>query len=338
MSLFCPGNFHHLRSNLGCTSTIKFLALRYISPKQFPARIYNLRNSAQVNEARSEPHSSSVTCNNPLLHLRNGLVDVGARSNETTRLKSRKLSTIGATPRKTQIPIVGISPKKDKKQPELCGAKVVNCYDSEPGNSVVGKATDRPATILVFDIETTGLSRENERIIEFAVRDLNGGKNSAFETLINPEKKDVTNTYIHGIRDDMVNNPNVPTFRELLPILLRYVRSRQMPGKPVLWVAHSGRRFDVPFLVKEFQRCSMTIPEDWMFLDSLALARQLVLANGCKLPSASLSALREHYGIPLTGPAHRAMQDVTVLCYVFQRITFDLKLTVPQLLEKAFRP
>ncbi|XP_042469479.1 exonuclease DPD1, chloroplastic/mitochondrial-like isoform X2 [Zingiber officinale] len=315
MSLFCPGNFHHLRSNLGCTSTINYLALRYISPKQFPARIYNLRNSAQVNEARSEPHSSSATCNNPLLHLRDGLVDVGARSNETTRLKSRKLSTIGATPRKTQIPRVGISTKKDKKQPELCGAKVVNCYDSEPG-----------------------LSRENERIIEFAVRDLNGGKNSSFETLINPEKKDVTNTYIHGIRDDMVNNPNVPTFRELLPILLRYVRSRQMPGKPVLWVAHSGRRFDVPFLVKEFQRCSMTIPEDWMFLDSLALARQLVLANGCKLPSASLSALREHYGIPLTGPAHRAMQDVTVLCYVFQRITFDLKLTVPQLLDKAFRP
>lgn len=209
MSLFCPGNFHHLRSNLGCTSTIKFLKLQYTSPKQFPARIYNLRNSTQVNEARPQPHSSSGTCSNPLQHLRNGLVHVRARSNETTGLKSRKLSTIGATPRKTEKSIVGASTKIAAMQPELYGAKTVNCYDSEPSISV-GKVIDRPTTILVFDIETTGFNRENERIIEFAVRDLIGGKNSTFETLINPETV-VTNAYVHGIRNDMVNKPNVPT-------------------------------------------------------------------------------------------------------------------------------
>lgn len=58
---------------------------------------------------------------------------------------------------------------------------------------------------------------------------------------------------------------------------------------------------------------------------------------GTKLSSVSLENLREHYKIPLTGSAHRAMQDVTTLCYVLQKMTFELKLTVPQLLEKSFR-
>lgn len=53
-----------------------------------------------------------------------------------------------------------------------------------------------------------------------------------------------------------------------------------MDGRPVIWVAHNGRRFDVPFMIKEFQRCSVEIPPDWMFVDTLPLARQLVKADG----------------------------------------------------------
>ncbi|GJN08111.1 hypothetical protein PR202_ga26002 [Eleusine coracana subsp. coracana] len=144
-----------------------------------------------------------------------------------------------------------------------------------------------------------------------------GGKNSTFQTLINPEK-DVRNTHVHGISNRMLTRPEVPKFGELIPILLQYVWSRQMDGKPVLWVAHNGRTFDVPFLIFEFRRCKMEMP-------------------GSKLSSVSLEKLREHYKIPITGSAHRAMQDVTTLCYVLQKLTFELKLTVPQLLEKSFR-
>ncbi|OEL20343.1 Pentatricopeptide repeat-containing protein [Dichanthelium oligosanthes] len=173
-------------------------------------------------------------------------------------------------------------------------------------------------------------------IIEFAVRDLMGGKKSTFQTLINPEKE-VRNTYVHGISNSMLCRPDVPRFGELIPILLQYVSSRQMDGKPVLWVAHNGRSFDVPFLIFEFRRCKAEMPGDWLFVDTLPIARQLVDSSGSKLSSASLEKLRERYKIPLTGSAHRAMQDVTTLCYVLQKLTFELKLTVPQLLEKSFR-
>lgn len=64
-------------------------------------------------------------------------------------------------------------------------------------------------TIIVFDIETTGFSRENERIIEIAMQDLLGGKNSTFQTLVNPERY-VPNQHIHGISTHMVSKPEIP--------------------------------------------------------------------------------------------------------------------------------
>ncbi|ESR32692.1 hypothetical protein CICLE_v100054352mg, partial [Citrus x clementina] len=60
-----------------------------------------------------------------------------------------------------------------------------------------------------LDIETTGFFRDGERIIEIAIRDLAGGKNSCFQTLVNPERH-VPNSHIHGITTKMVNRSYVP--------------------------------------------------------------------------------------------------------------------------------
>ncbi|XP_068661004.1 exonuclease DPD1, chloroplastic/mitochondrial-like [Aristolochia californica] len=191
-------------------------------------------------------------------------------------------------------------------------------------------------TVLVFDIETTGFSRNHDRIIEFALQDLFGGRNSTFQTLVNPERF-VPNTDIHGISTNMVNRHDVPRWKELAPILVRYVQSRQKPGGIVLWVAHNGRRFDVPFLIKECSRCSMDIPPDWFFVDTLPLARQLVKPDGSKLSSFSLKSLGEHFGIPLLGEAHRAMSDVNMLSSVLQKMTFELKIPISGLVERSFK-
>ncbi|KAK9291534.1 hypothetical protein L1049_019482 [Liquidambar formosana] len=192
------------------------------------------------------------------------------------------------------------------------------------------------ATVIVFDIETTGLSRENERIIEIALQDLLGGENSTFQTLVNPERY-VPNSHVHGITTHMVNRPDVPRMVDLIPILLQYVSSRQKPGGYVVWVAHNARCFDVPFLIKEFGRCSIEVPPDWLFVDTLPLAREL-MKSGSKLSSGvSLQALRQYYEIPLVGSAHRAMSDVNILSLILQRMTFDLKLPVSSLIERSFK-
>lgn len=298
------GNFHQLRNSLGGNCSIKLLRFHtgVNNGKVVEARRRNLRPLSTKVEGRNQKSQISKLCNINM-NLYDGTVE------SATNININKS--------------------------DIHEYKAIQCYNLQQKISD-DKIFDRPATILVVDIETTGFSRQTERIIEIAVRDLIGGKNSTFQTLINPEK-DVTNTDVHGISSRMVNRSDVPRFEELIPILLQYVRSRQIDGKPVLWFAHNGRRFDVPFIIREFQRCSREVPDEWLFVDTLPLARQLVKPDGSKLTSFSLKSLREHYEIPLMGPAHRAMQDVMTLSYVLQRITFDLKLTVPELIVRAFR-
>lgn len=97
---------------------------------------------------------------------------------------------------------------------------------------------------------------------------------------------------------------------DLIPILIKYVNSRLQPGEIAVYVAHNARRFDVPFLTKEFSRCSMNVPDNWRFLDTLPLAREWMKQNGSVPSKASLQALREYFGIPLDDSAHRDMSDV----------------------------
>ncbi|KAJ1417165.1 Ribonuclease H-like superfamily [Sesbania bispinosa] len=190
-------------------------------------------------------------------------------------------------------------------------------------------------TVIVFDIETTGFSRENERIIEIALRDLQGGENSTFQTLVNPQRS-VPNSDIHGITTQMVCQPDVPRMKDLIPILLHYVRSREKPGGYVLFVGHNARCFDVPFIINELRRHSIKMPPNWLFVDTLPLARELIKSEGRKPASTSLAALRELYGVEVDGSAHRAMVDVNTLSMILPRLTFDLKLTLSDLVKKSF--
>ncbi|KAM6597831.1 hypothetical protein CsatA_008355 [Cannabis sativa] len=188
-------------------------------------------------------------------------------------------------------------------------------------------------TIICFDIETTGFSRDSDCVIEIALQVLRGGKNSTFQTLVNPNKF-VPNTKVHGITSSMVNRRDVPRMKDLIPILLQYVSSHQMPGGKVLLVAHNARTFDVPFLISEFSRCSIEVPSDWLFLDTLPLARELMKIEGSK--KASQKDLMEHFQIKREGDAHRAESDVKGLTLILRRLTFDLKLSTLDLLERSF--
>ncbi|KAE8724110.1 Detected protein of confused Function [Hibiscus syriacus] len=127
-------------------------------------------------------------------------------------------------------------------------------------------------SIFVFDIETTGFCRETGRIIEFAIRDLLGGKNNCLHTLINPDRH-VPNSHIHDISTAMDER-----------------RSQRIPGSPCLLIAHNARCFDVP-LMKEFTRCSMDIPYNYWFFDNGPLGREWMKLNGSR--QYSLQALIE---------------------------------------------
>lgn len=55
-----------------------------------------------------------------------------------------------------------------------------------------------------------------------------------------------------------------------------FVEGRRKGNADVILIAHNGRRFDVPFIMKECHRCSMEIPSHWYFVDSMDIAKTML--------------------------------------------------------------
>ncbi|XP_078159715.1 exonuclease DPD1, chloroplastic/mitochondrial-like [Carex rostrata] len=196
-----------------------------------------------------------------------------------------------------------------------------------------GGTIDQTATILVLDLGTTGVNSKKDQITEIAIRDLKGGPDSTFHTLVNPElplKNHKTN--------QILTKSNVPRYFCLM--LLKWVKSRRMDSKLVLLVAHNGHCFDFPFLVRAFEQNGNQIPNDWLLLDSLPFARQLRHPDGTKLEKGNhkLNDLVTFCNVVPEGSAHKAMADVNALCFVLQHMTFVLKLTITDLIKRSFTP
>lgn len=103
----------------------------------------------------------------------------------------------------------------------------------------------------VIDVETTGLSPSNDRIVEIALVRLSitGEITGEWSRRINPEGP-VGATHIHGIRQQDVEN--APLFHEIIPDL-----NARLCG---LAVAAHNARFDLSFLSNEYRRAGWDLP------------------------------------------------------------------------------
>ncbi len=165
---------------------------------------------------------------------------------------------------------------------------------------------------LVLDLETTGFSPCDDGIVEIsAIRVDTGGTGQHFSTLVNPGRPiPGAASAIHGLRDeDVVHSPKAA---EALELLLEFLEAPK-----TLWVAHNAG-FDSSFLGHGFLRAGRTLPENPM-LDSLALARSAWPG----VPSRSLEALAEGYGVPVH-QKHRAMADCQTLAHLLPLLVRDL--------------
>lgn len=178
---------------------------------------------------------------------------------------------------------------------------------------------------IFFDTETTGTNPHNDRIIEIAAYDASTGK--SFERLINPGISIPAETImIHQITDSMVKDAS--SFGEVAKEFLEFCHS------DVALIGHNADGFDVPFLRAEFKRINMTMPEQWLFIDSLKWSRRYRK----DLPRHSLQFLRQTYGIS-SNQAHRALNDVMTLYEVFTAMTDDLSCEqIASLLNKQSVP
>lgn len=177
---------------------------------------------------------------------------------------------------------------------------------------------------IYYDTETTGLSAQNDRIVEIAAYDPAEGRE--FCEFVNPGCPiPAEASSVHHITDDMVADAG--TWKEVGP------RFADFCAGDVVLVAHNNDAFDVHFLREEFKRNDLEMPA-WVFLDTLKWARRYRR----DLPKHSLQFLREIYGFP-PNQAHRALDDVIMLHKVFAAMTDDLPVdTILELMSQQQAP
>lgn len=163
---------------------------------------------------------------------------------------------------------------------------------------------------IYFDTETTGTHASKDRIIEIAAFDPKN--NRSFTRLINPQTPIPPEAMaIHKITDEMVKD--APLFAVVIDEFIEFCSG------DVVLVAHNNDSFDLPFVQAECKRTGKFLPTSWLFVDSLKWARKY----RPDLPRHSLQFLRQIYAIT-ANQAHRALDDVIVLCQVFESMIDDL--------------
>lgn len=179
---------------------------------------------------------------------------------------------------------------------------------NEPGKRLFTYVPD----YVVFDLETTGVNCNTDRVIEISAVKVQGGVVvDEFSTLVNPgiHIPDEASS-VNEIYDDMVADS--PSFDQALKDFLEFV------GDYVL-VGHNIHRFDMNFIRRDAEEYwGQTIGND--YIDTLPIAQAYLP----EMRHHSLTDLAYHYGINTEG-AHRALADCRMNQKVFEHLREEME-------------
>lgn len=186
------------------------------------------------------------------------------------------------------------------------------------GNRRGKQLKDYTPNYIVFDLETTGTSPNNDSIIEIsAVKVVDRQVVDTFSSLVNPERPiPYYATAVNGITDEMVEDE--PTLDVVLPEFVKFI------GDEVL-VGHNIHCFDMKFIWKAAEEIfGETITND--YIDTLPMARK-------RLPQLfhhKLVDISSYYKISTAG-AHRALNDCMMNQQCFEHLENERMANPPKL-------
>ncbi len=170
-----------------------------------------------------------------------------------------------------------------------------------------------PKTYVVVDLETTGLSANDDDIIEIgAIRVKDMVIEASFQSLIRPARVLPPKiTTLTGITDLMLEQEG-KALADVLRDLIDFVSDLPI-------VTHNAD-FDYAFLRKASKSCSLPLFSN-RCINTLTVARKMV----DDVPNFKLATLLNYFGIELT-TKHRAMEDCLALNELYAKlIEFELK-------------
>jgi len=174
---------------------------------------------------------------------------------------------------------------------------------------------------IVFDCESSGLSRRRDHVVEIAAKNLQTGEE--FSTLVrlpdgasmHPSAEKVTGITTESMQDDAL-----PTFESAIQIFLEFLKQQQS-NRPkdsrVVLVGHNVFAFDIPLLLNRMAELgNVQFPSDLLFMDTLGIAKNVLPGLG----SYKLTAIYETITGDSAQVAHRAMADVELTSVVLKAL------------------
>ena len=164
--------------------------------------------------------------------------------------------------------------------------------------------------VLAFDLETTGVSTNNDRIVQYAlIGTLEDGTPVNREQIVKPGVRiPYDASQIHGIYNEDVRDK--PPLAEVADELAELIEG-------AILVGHNVRSFDYAMLKTEFLRLGRLPPQPKAIMDTPELVRRL------RLPRPhNLGALCQRHGIRLEA-AHTAAADAAATMLLFWRLSVE---------------
>ena len=183
----------------------------------------------------------------------------------------------------------------------------MEAYVVDDEQDIITNATEtriEDAVYTVFDIETTGFSPFNDKIIEIGAVKMKGKEIiDTFSTFVNPEIPIPENIVeLTSITDFMVQDSE--TIEKVLPEFLEFC-------KDTVLVAHNAK-FDIGFITQKAKELSLEFQPS--SIDTLPLAKILIP----DLKGFGLAKIVKHYEIKLDNH-HRAVDDAQATAEILQK-------------------
>ncbi|MBO5556721.1 MAG: PolC-type DNA polymerase III, partial [Oscillospiraceae bacterium] len=187
----------------------------------------------------------------------------------------------------------------------IYGCEIYFVNDMDGNSAVMGKSKlPLDAEFVAFDIETTGLNAQNDRMTEIGAVIFSGGEiKETFNTFVDPGMHIPANiTELTGIRDSDV--AGAPGEKEAMEMFMRFAGNRPL-------IAHNAH-FDVGFMTAASLRQGLRFHP--VFLDTLALSQALLP----ELKKFKLDIVSNHLGLPKFNH-HRASDDAMVVARMMDK-------------------
>jgi len=176
----------------------------------------------------------------------------------------------------------------------------------------------RSLRYVVFDLETTGLNLQHDRVVSVAAYRVVDGRialGDVFSSLVSPDR-DIPSAAvkIHGIIPSMVDN--APSFTEVFEKFIAYL------GTDILVGYHVG--FDLHFL-NVYMRKTHGFPVQNLVLDAQPMCRSVCFPAHLRSYAGrvrghqDLDSAAKHFGIEIQ-ERHTALGDALATAMIFQRI------------------